>query len=387
MKCNARKWTPDSDGAVEYFFVVEGDDTGDFDQQISRVFEAYETRLFELGLDFSSGRTATFFLSDSANQEDALRRHPRFVRLRDAQIAVSLVQQPPVGAKLALSAYHVVGASGTTTRTPVEIPGTKPGANGLAVATESYGFFYLKNLLADVDGGAAEQTTKMLGVPGSGAQCHDLRLSEVVRTWIYINDIDTNYIAVSNARNRVFEHFGITRDTGFPASTGIQGRSSAAKDIVLLDVLAIRGLQPGQSRAMHAPGFMNSTTEYGVAFERGREVVFGDRRHLFVSGTASINDRGEILHPGDVVRQTERAITNIAALLDRSGARPEHLQYIYVYLRDAADAGAVTAVLAGSALADIPRIMVNAPVCRPGWLVEIEGLAVDNRGESRFARF
>ena len=38
-----------------------------------------------------------------------------------------------------------------------------------------------------------------------------------------------------------------------------------------------------------------------------------------------------------------------------------------------------------SPLAAVPHVMLKAPVCRPGWLVEIDGIAVNGAGESAFA--
>ena len=132
---------------------------------------------------------------------------------------------------------------------------------------------------------------------------------------------------------------------------------------------------------------MNPTVEYGVTFERGRELVFGDRRHLYVSGTASIDTQGQILHVGDVRRQAARAIDNIEALLKASNAVLSDMRHLIVYLRDIADAAVVEAVIAGSALVAVPRIIVRAPVCRPGWLVEMEGMAIDGKGDPSFAAF
>ena len=74
-------------------------------------------------------------------------------------------------------------------------------------------------------------------------------------------------------------------------------------------------------------------------------------------------------------------------MLAGSGALLADLRYVIVYLRDSTDAGAVEAVLAEGPLAAVPRIIVYAPVCRPGWLVEMEGVAIDGKGDPRFAPF
>ena len=64
--------------------------------------------------------------------------------------------------------------------------------------------------------------------------------------------------------------------------------------------------------------------------------------------------------------------------------RLEDLKQATVYLRDWADAGIVSKILDKSPLGQIPHIIVKAPVCRPGWLVEIDAIAVNSAGSSAF---
>jgi len=388
MTVSVSKWSPPQGGAEEFFFVAKAKSGGTFASQIAEVFADYGDAREDEGLDAETLVTATVFLSDSANQEEVLRAHPAFFGLIAREGAVTVVQQPPAGGKIGLQAYHVRRLDGTAVCTALTVAGAKAPAMALSVATEGYRHMYLKNLLSLSPGGAFEQAEDLLGFAGRCAQSNGVVLTEVVRTWLYINDIDANYQAVSEARNRVFDRFGISNETsGFPASTGIEGRSADHRDVMMLDLVAIKGLKPGQARRMEAPGYMNPTVEYGVTFERGREVVFGDRRHLYVSGTASIDDKGQILHVGDVRKQTKRAVTNVGALLGNSGAKLSDMRYLLVYLRDHADAEAVESTLAAGPLSKVPRIVVRAPVCRPGWLVEMEGLAVDGKGDSQFAAF
>ena len=386
MTATVSAWTP-AEGAEEYFIVVKPDGRGTFFQQLDLLFDEYEAARAGIGLDAETGTTTTILTSDSANQEAALRAHPGFARLIAGGMTVTVVQQPPAKAKLAMVAYHVRRPAGGATRTPLAVEGVKPGAMGLAVRSGPYEYIYLRHLLAAKGVTAAEQTMVLFGTPDQALHSHGIKLIEVVRTWIYGNGIDANYGGISAGRNRVFDRLGISSRTGFPASTGIEGRSADHRDLVLLDVFAVKGLEYGQNRRMECPTHMNPTVEYGVTFERGRQLVFGDRRHFYVSGTASIDNTGEIVHVGDIGRQTERAIENVGVLLGNSGARLQDMRYLLVYLRDFVDADAVEAVLARSGLAEVPRIIVLAPVCRPGWLVEMEGVAIDGKGNSRFANF
>ncbi len=386
MTVSWKKWSSAAGRADEAFFVLGPPGQGSFAQQLDRCFELYRTAVAESGVDRASAVAATVFLSDAANQEAELRAHPGFAALGASGAAITVIEQPPAAAKIGLFAYHVDRA-GRDERRRLTLRGAKPEAAALAITAEPYRFYYLKNLISHLREDAAAQTVDLLGVPGFAAQSEGIGLDQVVRTWFYVHDIDTHYRSVSRARNHVFDRFGITFHTGFPASTGIGGRSADPADLVVLDLIAIDGLQPGQCRRMEAPTHMNPTVEYQVTFERGRELSFGDRRHLYVSGTASIDNRGQILHLGDVCRQTRRAIENIAALLGNSGAALGDLQYLIVYLRDPVDAELVAAELESCGLGGLPHIVVHAPVCRPGWLVEFEGVAVDAKGDARFAAF
>lgn len=383
------EWTGKAGTARESFIIARPRGRGTFKRQTDQLFDAYETALAGLKLELDTGIGATIFVSDSANQEALIRAHRGFERMAAAGIPVTIVQQPPVSTRVAMHVHHVHRSDRNAgmSRRKLEVPGARERAMGLSIEHGPYRFVYLRNLLSTAQGDCAAQTEQLLGSAGEAAQSNGIALPEIVRTWLYVNSIDVNYAGASAGRNRVFDRFGINRETGFPASTGIEGRSSESTDSLLLDVFAIQGLQPGQNRTLQAPTHMNPTVDYGVTFERGREVVFGDRRHLFVSGTASIDNQGQILHIGDVQRQTERAIENVQVLLGNSGAALESMRYLLVYLRDPLDADLVERAINGSVLKDVPHVLVRAPVCRPKWLVEIEGIAIDGKGNAAFAPY
>jgi enamine deaminase RidA (YjgF/YER057c/UK114 family) len=104
-------------------------------------------------------------------------------------------------------------------------------------------------------------------------------------------------------------------------------------------------------------------------------VDYGDRRHVFISGTASINNKGEIMYPGDVRKQTERMWENVETLLKEADCGFEHVGHLLVYLRDIADY-TVMKDMFDKRFPNIPKVFLLAPVCRPGWLVEMECMAI-----------
>lgn len=204
-----------------------------------------------------------------------------------------------------------------------------------------------------------------------------------VRTWIFVRDIDHNYQDVVRARREFFASQGLTEHTHYIASTGIAGNGRETASGVVIDAYAVGGLQAGQQRYLHAPTHLNPTHEYGVTFERGVVVEYGDRSHIFISGTASINNRGEIVHPGDIEGQTRRMLENIEALLNEADASFDDVMMMIVYLRNSSDYVSVNAVF-DSRFPTIPKVITLAPICRPGWLVETECIAVKRTENKAF---
>ena len=146
------------------------------------------------------------------------------------------------------------------------------------------------------------------------------------------------------------------------------------------------GLQPGQVHFLYAPTHLNPTYEYGVSFERGTYVDYGDRRQVFISGTASIDNKGEIMYPRDIRLQTARMWDNVEALLAEAGCTYEHVGQMIVYLRDEADYEVVKD-LYDDRFPHTPKVFVHAAVCRPGWLIEMECMAVKAQDNPSYAPF
>ena len=194
-----------------------------------------------------------------------------------------------------------------------------------------------------------------------------------IRTWLYINDVDNRYKGMVRARNEVFAQEGLTEH--FIASTGIAGRQADPKIFVQMDAYAIRGIMPSQIHYLHASDHLNRTIEYGVSFERGTYVDHSDRRHIFISGTASINNQGQVMYEHDIRRQTDRMLENVQALLSEAGATYANVAPMIVYLRDPADYTVVRDIYE-ECFPDKPVVFLHAPVCRPGWLIEMECMAV-----------
>lgn len=347
-------------GVTEYHVMVHATrPEQSFQEQLDAVLNAYYN-LIDTEIKGASSVIKRYFLSDAANQYDTL-----LASVPEAPAcACSVVEQAPLnGTKVALWAYLLtdIGAGSFNE----ELYRVQHGAY-----THLWGGTSVSHAPS-----SEEQTSLLLKhyvmqLLSNGGHLAD----DCIRTWFFVQNVDVNYAGVVKARNEEFFTQNLTSKTHFISSTGINGRNADPSVLVQLDTYAVLGLKPEQIKFLYAPTHLNPTYEYGVSFERGTRVDYGDRRQVFISGTASIDNKGNILHVGDIRRQTERMWENVDALLSEAECGFEDVGQMIVYLRDVADYAVVNEMFE-KRFPGIPRVIVHAPVCRPGWLIEMECMA------------
>jgi enamine deaminase RidA (YjgF/YER057c/UK114 family) len=231
------------------------------------------------------------------------------------------------------------------------------------------------------------QTRSLLEKYAGQLHARGMTLSEnTIRTWFYLQNIDVNYREFAAARSELFAMHGLTPGTHFIASTGIEGAHSNLDAKVAMDAYAISGICPGQVEHLAAPEHLSPTHIYGVTFERASSVAWRDRKQVFISGTASIDRFGQIMHPGTVERQLGRTLENIEALLGRAGASITDMAVFLVYIRDPGDYEIAWRMMR-ERFGDAPVEVLTAPVCRPGWLIEVEGMAIIHASNPELPEF
>ncbi len=201
---------------------------------------------------------------------------------------------------------------------------------------------------------------------------HSIPYCNVLRTWLYLDDIDRDYDQLNASRNAFFERENVVR---LPASTGIGARLHPRPTGCTLDLYALGNPEIADISLMHAPT-LNEAPEYGSAFSRGVKMVIGEQIYLFISGTASIDPQGQVVHVGDDRRQIERMLLNIEELLLPHGASFRDLVHAVTYLKSARSFDVFRELCALRGLLDLPHTIVEADVCRPEWLCETEAIAI-----------
>jgi enamine deaminase RidA (YjgF/YER057c/UK114 family) len=360
-------------GPSEYYVLVRTGINKFFEDAIGKVAVDMEPTLRDTGLSAEHLVSSKFFFSDIINQADKLTSAKEFECFTES--ACSFIGQPPLGGDdLVALLYYIKGDR--VRKSMRRHGGTK---HALTVAGASYGMHFTANLGDGGANGPYEQTKRVFGSYES--MLNDCRMSikdNAVRTWLYLSDMDSHYEEMARARKDFFETCGLTKETHYLASTGIGAETNVKGALVAMDAIAVSGIDERQISYLSAPGRMSPTHEYGVTFERGAKIAFGDREHFYISGTASIDKNGVVAHPGDIERQTVRAIENFNALLSPHGVAISDMACLVVYLRDMNHFGFVRDILAQRASGPL-TLFVNAAVCRASWLVEIEGVGVRPR--------
>lgn len=308
-----------------------------------------------------------YFFSDVVNQAPLINK--------PADCSTSFIQQPPLdGSKIAAWVYMQ--------------DAEEVSHNDDVTIVKNNGYKHIWKMgMAETTGNSFTQTANLLEDYERMLERHNATISSnCIRTWFFVRDVDIQYKGMVEARKANFTCHGMTKGTHYIASTGIGGVPEDTRSILMLDTYALKGFEPQQQRYLYAPTHLNPTSEYGVTFERGTLIEYGDRAHVYISGTASINNKGEVVHVGDIVNQTKRMWDNVHTLLTEGGSSFDDVMAIIVYLRDVCDYEKVDKMFKEK-FPNTPYVITYAPVCRPQWLIEMECMAISSRENINYRNF
>jgi len=332
------------------------------------------------------------FLRDATNQAAGM----EIVRtwFGEAMPVTTFVVQPPCsGAALGVELWAAGGPGVTVKRFDTEL---------LAVESDGIRWVHCGGIRPGTDGGkpgphseamsAFERMRRQLARAGVG-------FDQVVRTWLYVNQITKGedgrqrYQELNRARTDFYQdiRFGDKSrapwvpGTIYPASTGIgtngahMAMACLALDSERPDVFLMPLENPQQTPAYD---YQARYSPRSPKFSRAMAVVQGHFVSTLVSGTASIVN-AQTRHPGDVVRQTEQTIENIERLiapenfarhgLSGAGATLRDVAKLRVYVKRLEDYERCREVCERR-LPRVPAIYLQADVCRPDLLMEIEAV-------------
>ncbi|MBI4530416.1 MAG: RidA family protein [Candidatus Latescibacteria bacterium] len=203
--------------------------------------------------------TEKVFFSDVDRQFHDLREVRRECyngtsRTIEHEPATLFLHQPPChpGRLCELQAYAMFPA-GDAKMTVRTINGTPGLASGKVVEHRGYRHLYLMNVTGGEGPGdgfdLSAQARDMFRRAEVCLWCEGLSFRDVIRTWIYINNIERDYTAFNRVRTQFYREREVMR---LPASTGIQGATYPKELGCAMDLYAVVGDQPLKIEVMHA---------------------------------------------------------------------------------------------------------------------------------------
>lgn len=207
-------------------------------------------------------------------------------------------------------------------------------------------------------------------------------INSIVRQWNYIEQITSfegvnqHYQMFNNIRSDFYNR--TEWNNGYPAATGIGANLGG----VLVDLDAAVFSSPAcyatpidnkLQVAAHAYSenvlMVASQKKTTPKFERAKSMTFGDRKVIYISGTAAIRGEESLIGVG-LGRQLHITMENIAELIGNA-----RLKMLRVYLKEKSFYEEARRLMDGYHL-NIPISYMWADVCRDELLIEIEGIAI-----------
>ncbi len=198
--------------------------------------------------------------------------------------------------------------------------------------------------------------------------------SNVIRTWIYIDDLLSWYDKLNDVRTQFFTERGVFQGL-VPASTGI-GVGNHAGAALVTDVFAMKPRSNNvRIEAVGSP-LQCPATNYKSSFSRAVEIALPDHRRLYVSGTASIEPGGKTAHVGDVEKQIALTMKVVQAILESRKMSWADVSRAIAYFKDIEETPMFEKYCRDNQLPFLPIAIAHSDICRDDLLFEIEVDAV-----------
>jgi enamine deaminase RidA (YjgF/YER057c/UK114 family) len=232
-------------------------------------------------------------------------------------------------------------------------------------------YCYLGDLrAADVTRPRDEQGRESFMQLEHGLELAHMSLHDLVRTWLFIDDILGWYGEFNTMRDQFFTEKGMF-NRFLPSSTGIGGANPQGAAVATCAV-ALRPLGEGVTVQEVLSPLQCPAHDYGSSFSRAAEVATPDYRMVLVSGTASIAPEGETVHLDDTDAQIDLTLRVVNEILRSRGLGFADTTRANAYFKHQADASSFPRFCEKFGIPPTRVVISHDDVCRDDLLFEIE---------------
>jgi len=233
-----------------------------------------------------------------------------------------------------------------------------------------------------------KQTLNMFEKANCILKANGFEFKNVIRTWVYLNNILNQYTKFNEARNLKFKEFklipnevtdNLYEQIYIPASTGISC-NNVFESSGVMDVFAVKKKDNSCISIFNDAGNkQKSAYRYGSAFSRSMVIENNKSKYIYLSGTASINDKGETVFVDDIENQIEMTKSVIEALLEKESFNLSNICEGTVFLKKAKYISEYERFCQKYGLIKLPCVITVADVCRDDLLFEVDATFVENK--------
>jgi len=241
--------------------------------------------------------------------------------------------------------------------------------------------FIFGQILISSDSDSMESLTQSIYQQISQLQ-HQLSFPKMIRVWNYLPWINRHDDGLER-----YQSFCVGRHQAIDTSRGFETHLPAATAVgtndggVLVYFLAARedGIQIENPRQVSAFAYPSKYAPKSPTFSRAVVKQWGEQKHLYISGTASILGH-ETQHVNKLGGQLDECLNNMDILISEADNAAElgiknvsDLTGIKIYLRNKDYLQATIDHLKQRVGDKVSLIILNADICRDNLLLEIEG--------------
>jgi len=213
----------------------------------------------------------------------------------------------------------------------------------------------------------AEQTFDMME---AALKLGGMDFSNVVRTWLYLDELLQWYDPFNRVRDDFFRQRGVF-DGLVPASTGISGANPAGA-AVIAGTMAVRTLNDSVQVSPLPSPLQCPALKYGSSFSRAVELSQPRCNRVVVSGTASIEPGGKTVYLDDVPGQIDLTMRVVFGILESRGASWSDVTRAIAYFKCEQYRLDYVKYCDENGIPDMPTIITENDICRDDLLFEIE---------------
>lgn len=232
-------------------------------------------------------------------------------------------------------------------------------------------YCFLANLQADnISLSKAQQTRETFLKMETALAEVGMDFSNVVRTWIYLDDLLSWYDEFNAVRTQFFHERGVFGKM-VPASTGI-GTSNPASGALVTGLMAIKPKNGSVNIQAVASPLQCPALDYKSSFSRAVEISSPNCRKLLVSGTASIEPKGATAHIGDTRKQIALTMEVVEAILKSRQMNWSDTTRGIAYFKNDHEVQFLQEYCDENNIPHIPMALAHSDICRDDLLFELE---------------